>query len=68
MERTKNIKRSELWGRIFAVVTQIPREHTVEDAMDAPSAASDIEDIIVGIRKEAYNQGYRDHQIEIGEI
>lgn len=45
MEQSNKIQRSETWNRIHNIVKQIPRMHTVGDALDAPSAATEIEQL-----------------------
>ena len=46
MENTNKIKRSELWNEIYSIVKQIPRKEVAEDALDAPSATTSIENLI----------------------
>lgn len=45
MGNINKIERSELWNKIYAIVKQIPRKETNEDAMDAPSATTSIENL-----------------------
>lgn len=42
-ENTCRISRSELWHKIYKIVSQIPREDTISDSMDYPSCATEIE-------------------------
>jgi len=46
MENTNKLERSELWNEIYNIVKQIPRKDLVEDAVDAPSATTSIEQLI----------------------
>lgn len=43
MENTNKVQRSEMWEQIYKIVKQIPRKEVGGDAMDAPSAATEIE-------------------------
>ncbi len=43
------IVRTELWCKIYNIIKQIPREKTEDDAMDAPSAATEIEFLLEDI-------------------
>lgn len=47
MEQTNNIQRSELWNKIHNVVRRIPREDVERDAADAPSVATDLEEMFL---------------------
>ena len=47
MDRTNNIERSELWHQIYNIVKQIPRKEITEDAMDASSASTEIEQLLL---------------------
>ena len=44
MEQSNRIQRSEVWEQIYSIVKQIPRKEVECDAMDAPSAATLIEE------------------------
>ena len=46
MENTNKLERSELWNEIYNIVKQSPRKDLVEDAVDAPSATTSIEQLI----------------------
>ena len=46
MENTNKVERSELWNEIYNIVRQIPRKEVSEDAVDAPSATTSIEQLI----------------------
>lgn len=43
---TNKVERSELWNEIYEIVKQIPRKETNEDAVDAKSATTSIENLI----------------------
>ena len=45
MEKTINLKRSDLWEEIYQIVKQIPRKDITDDAPDAPSVATDLEEL-----------------------
>lgn len=48
MEKSKEIKRSELWQKIYLIVSQIPRKEIVNgDFVDASSASTEIEKLII---------------------
>ena len=53
-EGTPEIKRSELWNKIYSIVRQIPRENVNCDAMDASSASSEIERMVTALISENY--------------
>ena len=53
-EGTPEIKRSELWNKIYSIVRQIPRENVNCDAMDASSASSEIERMVTALISEGY--------------
>lgn len=45
MEKSNNIERSEVWVQIYNLVKQIPREECTGDAPDAPSVATELEEL-----------------------
>jgi len=47
MEQSNSIERSEIWKQIHGIVKQIPRTHTVDDAPDAPSVATELEELFL---------------------
>ena len=47
METTNKETRSELWNEIYNIVKQIPRKDVAEDAVDATSATTDIEEMFL---------------------
>ncbi len=53
MENTNKLERSQLWNEIYAIVKQIPRKETNEDAVDAPSATTSIEKLISSYKIKA---------------
>ena len=53
MENINKLERSELWNEIYAIVKQIPRKETNEDAVDAPSATTSIEKLILKYKVKA---------------
>ena len=53
MENINKLERSELWNEIYAIVKQIPRKETNEDAVDAPSATTSIEQLISSYKIKA---------------
>ena len=44
MEETNKVQRSEMWEQIYIIVKQIPRKEVECDSMDAPIAATQIEE------------------------
>ena len=50
MEQNNKIKRSEIWKKIYKIVKQIPRKEIVEDAPDAVSVASDLEELFLSLK------------------
>jgi len=44
-EQSNIVVHSPLWHHIYAIIRQIPRDNVDYDAMDAPSAATQIEDL-----------------------
>lgn len=57
-EKVNKVERSELWDKIHAIVKQIPRAETDGDAMDAPSAATEIERLfnIMGNKAKRFDE------------
>ena len=53
MENTNKLERSELWNKIYSIVKQIPRKETIEDAIDASSATTSIEKLILSYKIKA---------------
>ena len=51
-EGTPEIKRSELWNKIYSIVSQIPRGSVYGDAMDASSASYEIEIMVTALISE----------------
>lgn len=47
MEKSNKIQRSEVWEQIYKVVKTLPREQTEGDAPDAPSVASELEELFL---------------------
>lgn len=47
MEKTNEIKRSELWNKIYNIVSQIPRRKVEGDCVDPSSASTEIERLIL---------------------
>lgn len=50
MEINNKIERSHLWEQIYNVVNRIPRKDVEGDALDAPSAATEIEQIFLNLQ------------------
>ena len=53
MEKSNKVERSELWNEIYNIVKQIPRkdvEGDVGDVVDAPSATTSIEEMLIKIK------------------
>ena len=50
MEKTNKVERSELWNEIYNIVKQIPRKDVDSDAVDAPSATTSIEEMLIRIK------------------
>lgn len=46
MEKSNKVERSELWNEIYNIVKQIPRKEVTEDAPDAPSVSTRIEEML----------------------
>lgn len=47
MDKSNKIERSKIWQQIYNIVEQIPIEEVEGDAIDAPSAATEIEQIFL---------------------
>lgn len=47
MEQSNRIQRSEVWEKIYKIVKQIPTKAVDGDCMDAPSAATEIEELFL---------------------
>ena len=47
MDQINRIERSEIWKQIHDMVKQIPRKEISSDAPDAPSVATDIEELFL---------------------
>lgn len=47
MEQSNRIQRSEVWEKIYEIVKQIPTKAVDGDCMDAPSAATEIEELFL---------------------
>jgi hypothetical protein len=47
MEESSKIQRSEVWEKIYKIVKQIPTKEVDSDCMDAPSAATEIEELFL---------------------
>jgi len=54
MDKENRIKRSKLWYEILSIVSEIPRKETTEDAVDASSAATRIEQLFIELFKCHY--------------
>lgn len=52
-ETSGEVKRTELWDQIYAIVKQIPRKETNEDAVDASSATTSIESLVLSYKIKA---------------
>ena len=63
MENINKLERSELWNEIYAIVKQIPRKETNEDAVDAPSATTSIEQLISSYKIKAEKWDKLDEKI-----
>jgi hypothetical protein len=50
MEKTNKVERSELWNEIYNIVKQIPRKDVDDDAVDASSATTSIEEMLIKIK------------------
>jgi hypothetical protein len=51
MEKSNNIERSEVWKQIHNLVKQIPREECIGDAPDAPSVATELEELFLKLQR-----------------
>jgi hypothetical protein len=64
METINEVKRSKLWNDIYDIVKQIPRKDVDGDALDASSATTSIEEILVKTKHVLTNRDiseqYRD--------
>ncbi len=47
MEQSNKIQRSEVWEQIYKVVSKIPRKDVDGDAADAPSVATELEELFL---------------------
>lgn len=47
-EQSTKIQRSEIWKQIYGIVNKIPRKEVNGDAMDAASAATELEKLFAG--------------------
>jgi len=47
MEKSNKIQRSEVWEQIYKVVSKIPRKEVDGDAADAPSVATELEELFL---------------------
>ena len=47
MEQSNRIQRSEVWEQIYKVVSKIPRKEVDGDAADAPSVATELEELFL---------------------
>jgi len=52
MEEVKKINRSDIWKQIYSVVNKIPREDVDGDAADAPSVATELEELFLKLIPE----------------
>ena len=66
MEKSNKIQRSEVWEQIYKVVKTLPRDQTECDAPDAPSVASELEELFLKLlpvhdisnRRELFDKFY----------
>jgi ADP-ribose pyrophosphatase YjhB (NUDIX family) len=58
MEQTTEIERSQIWKQIHEVVNKIPRKNVEGDAMDAASAATEIEQLLFQKKTTEYTVRY----------
>jgi hypothetical protein len=63
MENTNKVERSELWNKIYNIVKQIPRKDIIEDAVDASSATTSIEELVHKYKLKADNWDKLDEKI-----
>lgn len=47
MEQSNKTQRSEVWEQIYKVVSKIPRKDVESDAADAPSVATELEELFL---------------------
>jgi len=47
MEQSNKMQRSEVWEQIYKVVSKIPRKDVECDAADAPSVATELEELFL---------------------
>ena len=52
MEKSNKVERSELWNEIYNIVKQIPRKDVEGDAVDAPSATTSIEEMLIKMKNK----------------
>jgi hypothetical protein len=50
MEKPNKVERSELWNEVYNIVKQIPRKDVDGDAVDASSATTSIEEMLIKIK------------------
>ena len=55
MEKLNKVERSELWNEIYNIVKQIPRKDVDGDAVDAPSATTSIEEMLIKMKNKNSN-------------
>lgn len=51
-DKAREVKRSKLWHKIYAVVSQIPKKEISNDAMDYSSASTELEQLMSNFHKE----------------
>lgn len=61
MEQTRKINRSDIWEQIYNVVKKIPREDVEGDAADAPSVASELEELFLKFDVDKKRKLLRDY-------
>jgi uncharacterized protein with von Willebrand factor type A (vWA) domain len=63
LEEVRKVERTELFNSIFSVVKQIPRKDVDGDAMDAPSCASEIEQLFYKWQQEQDKNKYSEIEV-----
>lgn len=60
MENTNKVNRTILWEKIHEIVKKIPRKEVNHDALDAPSATTEIEQLFINLNAEHLLSAYKD--------
>lgn len=53
MDLGNKVERSDVWKRIYDIVNKIPRKEVEGDVVDAPSAATEIEQLLLSMENRS---------------